>query len=1021
MSLSDISIKRPVFTTMVLGAIVVFGVVSYPRIGIDMMPNVEFPFCAVTTIYPGAAPETVEKEVSEKIEEAVSTISGVRSLRSVSVENVSQVLIEFELEVKVDQAIQDVRDRLSRISSQLPMDIESPRIEKLDFGAAPVLTLAVGGPGSVADVTQFAKKRVKEKIQTIAGVGAVDVVGGREREIKVWIDRARLESQGLAVTEVVGALAASNLKLPGGRLTSATTEFTVQVDGELQSIDEIGNLLVRQIDGRGVRIKDVARVEDAFEERRSSALLSGNSAVTLVVRKQSGTNTVAVGDTVKERLAELTEGFPKGWTVFVAIDSTTFTKTLVEHVKFDLVFGGVLAVLVVFLFLRNLRTTFIAALALPTSVIGTFIFINAMGFTFNTMTLLALSLSIGILIDDAIVVIENIYRHMEEGLSPWEAARVGASEIGLAVLATTLSIVAVFVPVAFMQGIIGRFFYQFGLTVAVAVLISLFVSLTLTPMLAARIMKPARTNPFYRAIETVLSFIDARYRGLIGWSLHHRLIVSVLAMLAFLASVPLVKMIGVEFQPSFDRGELNVTVKMPTGTTLEATEQVAEGIAAKVRAHRDLVTSTVTSVGSDNQQKQNLASIYVKMVHKEARQISQAAFMAMMRKEFAEFAQANVAVEEVNAMAGNSAAMRSAVVQFNVQGGDIEQLERVAHKIASEMKRQGKFVDVDTTFEGGKPEIRVKIDREKAASLGVNTVQVGQAVRSLIGGVDVSKYREGGEDYDIVVRLEPGERKEVQQIGEVKVRSAFGGALVPLSNLASIEPGTGPTQIDRKSRQRQVTVLANLAQGYPLGTAIEDIRKIAASVVPPEVTTEFDGQARIMGESFRNMIFSLILAIIIVYMVLASQFESFIHPFTIMVSLPLSLVGALGGLLLAHQTLSIMSMIGIIMLMGLVTKNAILLIDYTNTLRRRDGLDRNEALLKAGPTRLRPILMTTAAMVFGMMPVALSKGYASEMRAPMAVCVIGGLIASTLLTLIVVPVVYSLLDDIAGFFGRKTV
>ncbi|MCU0661381.1 MAG: efflux RND transporter permease subunit [Myxococcota bacterium] len=1020
MLLSDVSIKRPVFTTMVLGAIVVFGIVSYPRIGIDMMPNVEFPFCAVTTIYPGASPETVEKEVSEKIEEAVSTISGVRSLRSVSVENVSQVLIEFELEVKADQAVQDVRDRLSRISSQLPRDIESPKVEKLDFGAAPVLTLAVSGPGSVAEVTQFAKKRVKERIQTIPGVGAVDVVGGREREIKVWIDRERLEAQGLSVTDVVNALAASNLKLPGGRLTSKSTEFTVQVDGELKSIDEIGELLVREVNGQGVRVKDVARIEDGFEERRSSALLSGNAAVTLVVRKQSGTNTVAVGDKVKERLAELTEGFPKGWSVFVAVDSTTFTKTLVEHVELDLVIGGVLAVLIVFLFLRNLRTTFIAALALPTSVIGTFIFINALGFTFNTMTLLALSLSIGILIDDAIVVIENIYRHMEEGLSPWEAAKVGSAEIGLAVLATTLSIVAVFVPVAFMQGIIGRFFYQFGITVTVAVLISLFVSFTLTPMLSARLMKQVGTNFFYRGIEAVLGFIDARYRGTIAWALRHRLIVSVIAVLAFSSSIPLVKVIGVEFMTSFDRGELNVMVKMPTGTTLEETERVAEGIAQKVRAHRDLVTSTVMSIGSDSQQKQNLATVYVKMVHKDVRTVSQAAFMARMRREFATFKEANIAVEEVNWMAASGSAMRSAIVQYNVQGGDIEQLERVAHKIAAEMKRTGKFVDVDTTFEAGKPEVRVKLDREKAAGLGVTTMQAGQAVRTLIGGVDAGKYREKGEDYDIVVRLDPRGRQEVQQIGEIKVRSVF-GALVPLSNFASVEPGTGPTQIDRKSRQRLVTVLANLVQGYPLGTAIEDISKIAATAVPSEVTTEFDGQARIMGESFRNMIFSLILAIIIVYMVLASQFESFIHPFTIMVSLPLSLVGALGGLLIAKQTLSIMSMIGIIMLMGLVTKNAILLIDYTNTLRRRDGLERNEALLKAGPTRLRPILMTTLAMVFGMMPVALSRGYASEMRAPMAVCVIGGLIASTLLTLVVVPVVYTILDDIARFFGRKTV
>ena len=1016
MFISERAIRRPVLTTTVFLAVIVFGLVSFTRLGIDMMPNVEFPVVTILTVYPGADPETVEREVSEKLEEAVSTINGVRNLRSMSAESVSQVIIEFELEVPSDRAVQDVRDKVSGVVQSLPADVELPKVQRFDFGSAPVLQLAVGGPGTIDEITLFARKRVKEQIQQIPGVGSVDIIGGQERQIRVWVDPEKLDAVGIAVTDVVQALMAQNLQFPGGRLKAGGIEFVVNVDGELKSLDAIRDLVILESKAKPITIGDVARVEDGLEDERSAARLNGKRAVTLLIRKQSGTNSVEVGDRVKARLEEIRETFPPGWQVLVAADSTTFIKTMVEHVEFDIVFGGVLAVLVVFLFLRNLRSTLIAAVAIPTSLIGTLTFIKALGFTFNTLTLLALSLSIGILIDDAIVVIENIYRRFERGQKPNEAAASGAAEIGLAVLATTLSIVAVFVPVAFMRGIVGRFFYQFGITVAVAVLISLVVSLTLTPMMSAKFMGETKGNAVFRVLERFLSAVDRGYRSIIGWALRHRFATVLFAVMVFVASLTMgVLFLKTEFKPGFDMGELNISVKMPTGTALEQTSKLAEEIATRVRGMKGIVLSTVASVGSDAQKKQNLAAIYVKLTEKNRRSMSQSQVMSRLRAELSGYGGATISVEEVNWVVSG---MANAKIQVGVRGGDLAELDRVTRRLASELGKIHGFVDLTTSYEGGKPEVRVFIDRDRASRLKVMTAQVGQAIHVLVGGVEASKFREKGEDSVILVQLEEANRRSPEQIARLKVRN-LSDKLVELANVTRIDMGSGPTQIDRQSRQRQIMIMGNLDPSLTLGDAVPIIKRLAARVVPKNLTVSFEGEARHMKESFDNMIFSLILAIIMVYLVLAAQFESYLHPLTIMVSLPMSVVGAFGALLLTGGTLSIISMIGIIMLMGLVTKNAILLIDYTNTLRRRDGMERNDAILKAGPIRLRPILMTTFAMVFGMMPVALSRGYASEMRSPMAVCVIGGLIASTLLTLVVVPVVYSLFDDASAFLKAK--
>jgi hydrophobic/amphiphilic exporter-1 (mainly G- bacteria), HAE1 family len=1016
MLLADVSIKRPVFTGMLMAALVVFGVFAYQGIGLDMMPNVDVPVATVTTIYPGADPETVEQEVTKKIEEAVSNVAGIDKLKSISVENVSSVILIFDLEVDPAQALQDVRDQVSRVLRELPQDVDPPQVQKLDLNAEAILTLAVQAPGSAADVTRFARKQVKEPLQTMAGVGSVEIVGGQEREVQVLIDPQRLRGAGLSVTDVVQTLAANNLDLPVGRLTTRRAEASVKVQGQIAAVAEIERLKIVERAGRAIRIGDVARVEDGAQERRDAARLNGARAVTVLVRKQSGENSVEVAERVKQRLSQLQQGFAAGHSAQLIVDRTTFTKASFDHVVFDLVLGAFLAVAIVFFFLRNLRSTLIAAAAIPTSVIGTFVFIKFMGFTFNTMTLVALSLSIGLLIDDAIVVLENIMRHMEEGRAPREAASHGAGEIGLAVLATTMSIAAVFLPVAFMQGMTGKFFYEFGLTVAVAVLISLFVSFTLTPMLCSRLLKaPGRPNPLYRLLERGLDALDRGYRRLIAGALRLRWLTVLLALGIFAASLYMAGGTKTEMMASMDTAEIDVQVKLPVGTALAETERVAAEVAQRVRAHEQ-VLATVTQVGADAQKKQHLGKVYVKLRPKDQRQLGQAELIAALRSELSAVQGAQIQVNPLSFMARESG--MSTAIEFNLRGGDLDALARQARAIIAELRQGGGFVAFDVSHEAGKPEVQVQIDRDKAARLGVPTVLVGQTLGALVGGVKATSFRQRGDEVEVRVRLQPSARREAGQLAGLQVRSAS-GALVDLASLTRIEHGTGPAQIDREQRSRQVVLFATGSDDLAQSEAMARIQAAAKKVLPPDTQTGFGGASAEMKKSFAAMFTALLLAVIIIYMVLASQFESLVHPLTIMIALPLSIPGALGALSLAGLPMSIFAMIGFIMLMGLVTKNSILLVDYTNVLRRRDGLSQREALLKAGPTRLRPILMTTAAMIFGMLPIALGSSMGSELRAPMGIVVIGGLVLSTLLTLLVVPVIYSLLDDLTAWVRRR--
>lgn len=1019
MKLADVSIRRPVLATVMIGAMVVFGMTAYPKVGVDLFPDVEFPFAAVTAIYPGADPETIETKVLEPLEEQVGAVSGIKFMQAIAQENVGTMLVQFDLERDADQAVQDVRDKVAAALVNLPGDLEPPIVQKFDIGAAPILTLALGGPLPPRELTALAEDVVKARIQTLSGIGGVELIGKTEREVHVWLDPARLETYRLASGDVLQAIGMQNVEIPGGRLNPPGRELTVKTRGQVKTAEELGDVIITSAGGAPIRVRDVARVEDGQEEMRSAALLDDVSAIGLTIRKTAGANTVEVAARVRAVVEELRGDLPDGVSLTVPLDNSTFIEASIGSVRFDLLFGGILAILIIMFFLHDWRATLISSLALPASVIATFAFIGALDFTFNNMTMLALTLSIGILIDDAIVVIENIHRHLEMGKTPRQAARDGAREIGLAVAATTASIVAVFLPVAIMEGIVGRFFLQFGLTVAFAVSVSFVVAFTITPAYSARMLKSShgKKNILSRGIDAFLGAIDRAYRRLLGGALRHPIITLVATTGIFFGSVSLATMLQGEFLPPEDRGEFIVRVELPQGTDLDTTVAYLDEVGGQLRALPG-VASTFTAVGAGSQGEVNIGTVQVNAVARAERAYSQTEIMEHVRAMFDERAAdgAIIAIEKLDAFGGGGA-FKQAEIQFNIRGGDFGELQSAAAAVLDGMREAGGFVDLDTSFRGGKPEVQLNIDRARAADLGVPVGLIAMTVRTYFAGEKVSELLTADGRFDIRARLGEEFRTDPAGILGLTVRSPVTNQLVPLSQLVVLEEGAGAGKITRQDRQRQVTVYANL-EGKPLGDAAAEVMAIADRVLPPHLDRDFAGQAEVMMESFGYMLEALILAIILVYLILAAQFESFIHPLTIMFSLPLAVTGAFGALLLADMSLNIFTFIGFIMLMGLVTKNAILLVDYTNTLRA-EGMGRREALLAAGPVRLRPILMTTGAMIGGMLPVALSQAVGAEQRAPMAVAVIGGLVSSTLLTLVVVPVVYDLLDRFGGFFRKK--
>ncbi|PRP91051.1 Multidrug resistance protein MdtB [Enhygromyxa salina] len=1013
MKLVDVSVKRPIFAAMMIMVMVVFGLFAYPRLGVDLYPAVDFPVVTATVIYPGADPLTMESKVAEPIEEAIQGISGIKRMTSRNLEGVTMVVVEFELEVESGDALQEVRDKISAIERDLPPGIDPPVVQRFDTGSAPIASVALASNLSPAELTRIADKVVKQRLQQIPGVGSIDIIGGREREIRIEVDPADLVGYGLAVDDVAQALQAQSLDLPAGHVTQGAREFTVTTRGEVHSVEEIRAIVIRGLGGAAVRIGDVAEVLDDMEEARSSSSLNGQSGMALVVRKKSGANTIAIADRLREELEELEPRLTDlGVTYAIPNDNSTFIRTAIEDVQMDLLIGAGLTVLIILVFLHDWRATFISALAIPTSVIGTFAVMDALGFTLNNITMLAMSLSIGILVDDAIVVIENIHRHGQMGKPPMQAAREATNEISFAVIATTLSIVAVFVPVAYMSGLIGRFFFEFGITVSAAVLISMFVSFTLTPMLAARMTKhedkPHEKFALARAFDRAFGGFENAYAWLVRKALRGPWITVFAALGTLALSVVVVSQVPGEFIPAEDRSEFAVSIEMPTGTSLDATTEIAEAVAKDIRENLPGVRDTFTTVGAGSAQVSQ-ARINVALDGPRARGWDQLRGMAWTRERFADLAERDVTVkvEMIDPFGGDG--FRQQQIQFTLRGGDMDQLARSADELAEYIREIEGFVDVDTTYTGGKPELAIEIDRERAADLGVPVAQIAGSLRSLMSADPVGTLKDGGDVYDVVVQLPRERRDALRSLDGITLRAST-GALVDLANVVHITETTGPSEIERQDRQRQIVLLADL-DGLALAEAKEIIEKKAAEILPSEIDTGWIGNAEMMEESFAAMLAVLGLAGILVYMILAAQFDSLSQPLVIMVSLPLSVIGAFGGIWVSGMTLNIFSFIGVIMLMGLVTKAAILLVDFANE-ERKQGLSLEDALVKAGRVRLRPIFMTAAATIFGMLPIALALSEGGATRAPMAVCVIGGMITSTLLTLVVIPAVYLISERI---------
>jgi hydrophobic/amphiphilic exporter-1 (mainly G- bacteria), HAE1 family len=1028
--LSDVSIKRPVFTAMVVIALMTLGLLAVRNIGVDLFPDISFPVVTVVTVYPGAGPEEVEQLVTKKIEESVSSVNGVDEVRSYSRDSVSTVVVQFKLEADVKIATTDVRDRVAAIRNTLPTDVKEPIVQRLDPTALPILNYSVSSSRPVAETRRIVEDVIKPKVEAVDGVGAVNIIGGKQREIHVYVDRSRLDALGLSISQVAQQIGAEGFDLPGGRVTTGGSELNVKTLGRFRSLDDMRSMVVASLaNGSQVHLSDVARVEDGFVEARTRVRLNGVDSVTFEIQKQGGSNTVAIADRVYRVLGDLRATLPPDVKMVKAVDGSTFIRQNVADVTEAIVYGGLMAILVIFIFMLDWRSTLISSLALPTSVVTTFLAMSWLGFSFNIMSLLGLSLAIGLLIDDAVVVRENIYRHMERGEDPITAAQRGTSEIGLAVMATTFTVVAVFVPVAFMGGVVGRMFKQFGLTVASAVLVSLFISFTLDPMLSARVVKPIEPGhherlkqhrvfgPIVRAFDS----LDHYYRGVLAWALDHRYTVAAAAALLFIASLGLTPMMGKEFFGGTDRGEFRVNLEMPAGTALDQMDRItqqAEGLIKQNPEVRDLFTTIGPS------EEANKASIRVQTTKKEKRKVSQVQIQEDLRRRLATIPALKFIVADIGFVEGPATELP---ITLYARGDDYRVLQRVAKDGLEAIKTTRGTKDADMSYRAGKPETDLAVDRARAADLGVSVGAVAMTVRTALEGVVVAKYRDGDRDYDVRVQLPPEDRTSTATLAELTVpatgrrmgttatpmagaaQGPAGPRLVKVADVATMKNETGPATIERMNRQRQIILMANVAD-RSLGEAVADVeQKLTKIDKPAGFQFVFGGQTKNMRETFGNLLLALFVAVVFIYFVLASQFESFIHPFTIMAALPLAIVGALLLLFLTGLPINMPSMIGIVLLLGLVTKNSILLVDYTNELRAR-GKSMIDALLEAGPTRLRPILMTSAAMVLGMLPTALSRGEGSEFRAPMSIAVIGGVITSTVLTLVVVPVVYTWMD-----------
>ncbi|MDP3812412.1 MAG: efflux RND transporter permease subunit [Hydrogenophaga sp.] len=1041
---TQVSLRNPVFATMVMVAFVVLGIFSFQRLQVDQFPNIDFPVVVVTTAYPGASPEIVESEVTKKVEEAVNAVAGVNTLTSRSFEGSSVVIIEFQLTIDGRKAAEDVREKIGILRPLLRDEVEEPRVLRFDPAARSIWSVAVipeavnGKAPSAVELTTWAEQTFKKRLENVRGVGSVTLVGGTQRAINIELNPSAMEALGVTTEQVTTAVRNENQDLPVGTLKTGESERVVQVLSRLQNPQDFGDIIVARRAGQAVRLSQVATVNDGTEEVQSLALYNGQRTLLLQVQKSQDENTIAVTDGLKAAVETLRAELPPGIRLEQIADGSRPIRVSVDNVRRTLIEGALLTVLIVFLFLNSWRSTVITGLTLPIALIGTFFFMNLFGFTINMITLMALTLSVGLLIDDAIVVRENIVRHVQMGKTPYNAAMEGTQEIGMAVLATTLSIVAVFLPIGFMGGIIGKFFHEFGITMVAAVLISMFVSFTLDPMLSSVWHDPeiekhgkgvAPRTLYDKTIGRVTGWFDRfqddladTYQTTLRWSLKHKLATLGVALATFIGSLFVLPLLGTEFVPKADFSETSLSFHTPVGSSLQATEAKTREVEAILRQFPE-VKYTLSTLNTGIAQGTMYASVYVRLVDRKDRTLSADAMSAQLRERLRSVPGITVThVGLLDAVGGNKQ------VEFSLQGDDLAELERLTATVLESIRPIVGLVDLDASVKPNKPTVDVKMRRELASDAGMNVAAVGSALRTLVAGTTVGNWRaQNGESYDVNVQLAATGRERASDLEQLPfmVGTATDGTarVVRLGQVAEVVASTGPNQINRRNLNREVSINANVF-GRSAGEVSTEIRQVLDSTpFPPGYRYEFGGSTKNMQESFGYAISALALAIIFIYMILASQFESFLQPLALMTALPLTLIGVALSLLMFGSTMSMFSVIGLVVLMGLVTKIAVVLVDFA--IGARHGLageapmDRESALLLAARVRLRPILMTTLAMVFGMVPLAFALTEGSEQRAPMGQAVIGGVITSSLLTLVVVPVVYCYMDDLAQWFRRK--
>ncbi|PYR80739.1 MAG: AcrB/AcrD/AcrF family protein [Acidobacteria bacterium] len=1021
MIISRVSVQRPVFAIMISAAIIVVGWFSYRQLGLDLMPKTDVPVVNVNVQLPGASAEEVETQLTKPLEEAVNTINGIDELRASSDPGRANLNISFVLERDIESATQDVRDKIGAAARYFPKDTLPPVITKADPDAAPVLTLVVSGSRTPKELTTIVDKQVKQILETVEDVGAITFIGDRYREIHLLLNADRLNAYGLTVDQVRSAVQRQDVEVPGGSFIAGPAEIDLRTMGRMQKVEDFNRIILAYRNGSVVTFGDVGRVVDDVQEIRSGGRLDGVPAVSLLIQKQSGTNTVDVVDRVLARVESMKRTLPSDIRIQPIRDQSRFIRRSFEDIKLHLILGSILASLVVFLFMRNPKVTFIASLAIPTSIIGTFAVMKAFGFTLNNMTMLSLSLATGIVIDDAIVVLENIFRYVEEkGVTPHEAAIKATEEIGLAVMATTLSLCVIFLPVAFMTGQVGRYFFSFGITSAAAILISMLVSFTLTPTLCSMWLKKSDSHGHGIASKSrgFYAWIDVRYGRMLQWALTHRLAMAGIAAGVAASAILLYPHIGKELVPDDDQSEFSVNIKLPSGTSYPRTEEYTRDMEQELKRLPgvDLIFSNVNAGG---------ANFYVGLKPLDERTLSQQDIMRRARAALAKYKAARTRITGGTDISGASTGggYSGNRLQALIQGPDLDQLQVYTAQLMAKVKEIPGVADVDSNFDFTKPELRVNVDRARSADLGVPIDSLATNLRTLVGGEEVSKFKDGDDQYSVVLRLDEPFRNNPASMGNLLVPSNTQRAL-RVSDVAQLTMGSAPASIDRYNRQRQITVNASL-DGAVLGTVLDATRrKVDEMHLKPGYQVVFGGNARTLNEASNDFVIAIFLAVTFIYMVLASQFNSFIYPFSIMSSLPLSVPAGLLALMAFGMTLNVYSAIGMLMLFGIVKKNSILQVDYTNTLRAQ-GMERHAAIVAANHVRLRPILMTTLSIIAGMLPIAFGRGAGAGSRASMAVTILGGQVLCLLLTLLVTPVVYSYFDDLReldwfAFFRRWT-